>query len=230
MSETLIQSAVNVRYLMRDRKAAQYAVDTPELYRCVISNAQRLAAECGHGAEWIAGIATLTVGSLADITLLTTVEYRMIGRLRIAETQWQLDKLSLNEINDLRIGLTSSSSQGDPTAYAMWEDESQHVKIRLNTVPSTARTLDALRESVVPEAYTDATVLPFVSEFLRVIEKAAALELVAKLSMEEVQRIQLNLSVLPQWKEDVERGMHEERRRKARLQRRGYGVGMMAWR
>src|ERR1044071_9724925 len=135
-------------------------------------------------------------------------------------------RYSLAEINSMRTGIVAGSAgQGDPYAYALFEDETQVTKLRFGSVPGRVCSFDIERSALPATAYTDATVLPFVDSFLRVVEKATALELAAKQTQETLQRLGLNPSVFPLWQKDVTEGITAEKLRMARTLRRPYGVG-----
>lgn len=229
MSETLDTAAREVRYLLKDLTPSNPdgLLDT-DIYRALVRNAQRLASDVGQGEEWVTSIVTLTVGSLADYTLTesTTQEYMGITLMRIADTGRTIPRVSLPEIDSLRQGLISTSSQGDPYCFALWEDSSQAVKMRINSVPSVARTLDAMRSSVMPAAYTSTTTLPFVADFLQVVHKAAACELAASTPEDVLAKNAFDRGVLPKWEAEIKVGVLREKQRKHRIKRSGYGVGV----
>jgi len=74
-------------------------------------------------------------------------------------------------------------------------------------------------------AYTDSATLPFAESFLRVLEKATALELLAKMTDEDRVRLGLNPNVAAEWKPEIESGIRYERIRVQRMKRGTYGVG-----
>lgn len=225
MSETLATAAEGIRIDLRDTDPANYAVDTIELYRTIISNAQVLATRTGLGMAWATSAFTLIPGSLADYTL-PVGSYQRIAAIRIAATGLLLWKVGIDQIDVYRQGLIAGQTAGgDPSFFAMWEDASQLVNVRIDTVPSKARTVDVLRVLTPTTGYTDSTVLPFDDSFLSVVETASALELMQKMPQADRDRLGLNAEVSNNWQQVIADGIVSERARLAGIRRAPYGVG-----
>jgi hypothetical protein len=227
LSQTLAVTADKVRDLLNDNDKSNYAVATYfPLYRTIIAQAQQIAEKCRCGTTWTASAITSTAGSSADISLLSTYTYRAVTALRDTTYGKMLLRVSMDEVNQMRAGITSSTAaQGRPTHYAMWEDSAGLVWVRFNCVPSAAIAYDIAQSTVLPEGYTDATVLYLSPSLLRVVEHAAALELGMSMLPEEKQRLRLNKDVFQNWQRYVSEGIILEWTRLANLSRRPYGVG-----
>jgi len=227
VSATLSTTRQNVRYLLGDIRPSNYARSSQDLDRIILDKAVSLGSRVGLGLTWTASQVTLTAGSTADYTLsAATTQFDRIIAARINATGYTLRKVSFDHINSLREYLTSTTAgQGDPTAFALWEDATQVVNMRIDTVPSTARTIDFLRSTLPSQTVADSTTLPFSDLFLRTVEKAAALEAGLKTTQDERDRIKLNPEVFSKWQEDVERGLMDERARMAQIKAAPYGMG-----
>ena len=226
MSETLSTARTNVRYMLNDTEPSQFAVGGLKLDRIILNKSVELGARVGTGLDWATSGVTLTVGSLADYILEdATVWFERIIAARINATGNTLERVSFYEIQLEREGLISTTSQSDPTKFALWEDSTQKVRMRINTVPATARAIDFMRSTLPSRTVADATTLPFSDLMLVALEKASALEAASGFSDETRARLELAPALLQEWKQDVERLVVMEFERKASFERRNYAVG-----
>jgi hypothetical protein len=198
------------------------------MYRAIVANAQQIADKCRTSLVWTSAAFTTSVGSTADLTLSTSYVYRAITSIRDTTYGRMLDRLSLDEINQMRQGVISTTgAMGIPRAYAIWEASDQTVTIRLDTVPSVAIAYDIAQRTVLAGVYTDAATLSFSEGLLRVIERATAMELMAGMLPEDQQRLKLNPKVMEAWGIYVRDGIILEQQRQANLSRRPFGVGLV---
>lgn len=226
MSETLSTARINVRYMLNDVEPSNFAVSSMTLDRIILNKSVELGARVGTGLVWTASGVTLTVGSLSDYSLEDgAVQFERIVAGRINATGATMERVSFALINAAREGLISTASQADPTQFALWEDATQVVKMRVDTVPSTARTIDFMRSTLPLRTVADSTLLPFSNLMLVAVEKAAAVEAAAALPEEELARLRLGARVIGEWQQDVERILVSEFERQASFARRNYGVG-----
>lgn len=228
MSATLSVVRDGIYELMRDTNPFDRAVDPLTAARVIVHKAQEIGGRVGYGPEWVASAFTLVSGSLDDYNLPSALQYSQVQLMRIPATGLLIRRTSLEAVNRLRNGIvTGTGPGGDPTWFAIWEDASQVLKIRINTVPDQARQIDVFRSAIMASTYTDGTVLPFSDPLLRVIEKAVALELLASLTQEERSRLRLNPEVAELWAADVQTGIRLEQERRSRLRvatREPYGT------
>ena len=227
MSETLATAANNIRQKLHDTDPSRYAIDTPlTLYRIIIANAQRLASELNIGRYWISSAFTTSVNSTADYTLSSSAKYLNVYQIRDTYFGRLLTQCSLGEIETARYGITTSNLRaGDPLFFAMWEDNTQVVNIRLDRVPTRAVAMDVEVSALPSSTYTDATVLPFGDNFLRTVEYAAALEAAAGFTEDDIKRLKLGGRVLDLWASYVTEGRIAERKRLQQLSGHAVGVG-----
>jgi hypothetical protein len=218
MSETIATARDNVYELLQDTDPFNNSMDPVTLAHIIVDRAQALGARVGYGPQWLTTAFTLSVASQADYTLASGFEYHQVLELRMPELGRLLRKTSRAAVDRIREGLKSDTgSTGDPTWFAVWEDQAQATRIRIDTIPSVARTVDALVTRVAVTSYTDATVLPFSDTFLRVIEKDAALRVLAMLTKEERSRLRINPEIAELWSADIRSGIRSELERKSRI-------------
>ena len=206
MSETLVQALTNVLDLIHDYDVNNTFLDDVEMRKLIIARAQETGNELGLGHDWVASAFSLTPGSLADYELPTTVEYFEVLKLRIQETGQEVVKRSWDYIENARDGLTSSSGNGgDPSCFALRMDEENKVVVRIDTIPSTARTIDIFRSSLPASTYTDATVIPFGVVLLRGVEKSVAAEIIDRMDEAEMTMRKLTQKTAENYRADFER-------------------------
>ena len=235
MSETLTQAAGRIRRLLRDTEPANYAVDTPfEMYRTIVERAQALSLRAGLGKTITAAYFTSIAGSSADIQLASSTT-QMSGIFVVRDETYGhvLEPLSMVGIRHLREGqIATTSSQGSPRAYCIYENASNATMIRLDTIPTVAASYTVENKLLLTNtssggkdtSYAAGNVLSFTDNYLRTIEKATALELGQKIPPAELERIGLNPSVFSQWAKDVEDGVRGEQKRKFNTTASPFGV------
>lgn len=232
MSETLAAARVNVWELLREQDTNALFLDDFETAHLIMSRAQEVAGEMGLGHDWQLAAFTLTAGSLADydITNPTNSEFVEVLKLRIAEIGHEIDRVSWDEIEVMREGLISTTGNGgDPSYFALRMDDANNVTVRINTVPSLARTMDVLRSILPANTYTDATVLPFGSVLLRGIEKAVASEIIDRMPDQQLVMRKLSRATGQRYQADFERAKETEKSRLHRLKVAKREVGA-SWR
>lgn len=226
MSATLSATRVNVRHHLNDTALGNPAVSSLILDRIILNAAMHLGSKIGLSLVWTASQVTLTAGSLSDSTLgAATTQFDRIIAARINATGQIMEKVSFDEINRLRAGLTNTASQGDPQYFALWEDATQIVQMRIDTVPASARTIDFLRSSLPSRTVADATVLPFSDLMLPAIELASAAQAVIRLPQATLDHLKLDRGIVAEWKQQSNELVRQERERQDKIQRRGYAVG-----
>lgn len=243
MSQLVSTTKDKVRYLLRDRSPSDYVFSSDELDREIMSESMLVGSLLGLGPDWLTGKITLVIGSLNDYTLYetgaasdaTNWQFFAIHYARIAETGTTLPRVSWLEIQRAREGMiASSTSRGDPTRFAIWETtaygtpqliESQAVKIRFDTIPSDARTIDFYRSLLPDNRISDTTELPFSEPVLRGIEKTVAGNLLSKIAPALADKLGLDKSVAPQWQAEKLMAVVKEKERRSRLSAAPYAVG-----
>ena len=227
MSETLSVARRNVRQLLRDLNPTPFAFAGTEVDRALIASSLKVGSQIGLGFDWDTGVVTLTVGSTADYTLgAATTQWDRVILARIADTGETLEKVSVAEINEMREGLISTSGGGgDPSAFALWEDATQIVQMRIDTIPTAARTIDFLRSNMPSGTIADSTTLPFSDLGLRAVEFDAAAALAGKASQAILEKLGLGPGAVQVFASNYMDCMKEDRARRVNLTRRNYGVG-----
>lgn len=229
MSETLATARQNVYYKLNDpgpSRRVDFGLGSPRVDRVILDVAMRLGPRVGMGLVWTASQVTLTAGSLADYTLsAATTQFDRIIAARINATGETLERVSFLEVNGMREGLTSTGSQGDPTAFALWEDATQIVNMRVNTVPIASRTIDFLRSTMPSRTVADATTLPFSDLMLSAVESEAAGVLLDGMPADKAAELRIDKAFAGTLHGDALSAMKQERERLDRLQRKGYAVG-----
>lgn len=230
MSETLAVAATNVRILLRDRTPANYAVDTPlELFHAIVERAQALSLEAGLGRTVTATAFASVAGSAADIQI-TSLYYGGIFAVRDELYGTVLQPMTMADLMALREGtIATSPAQGIPQAYAIYESAAGATLIRFDCVPNAAQNYTVENEALITTSYTAGKVLSFSDNFLRVIEKATALELAQKLPADVLERNRLSPRVTEQWARDVAAGIRAEKQRKFNTTGAPFGTEVGAW-
>jgi hypothetical protein len=223
MSETIATASYNVRRALNDDNPSRYSIDSTTLSYLIVTKAQELAAECGTAHTWVTTAFTLTVNSLTDYTLPTSVEYGTVELMRIPATGQTMQGVSMPVINAMREGLiTGARGGGDPRYYCIYEDEPAAasvtaVKVRINTVPNVARDIDVYRSRIPSSTYTDATVLPFHELLCRAIERAVAMECLARMTVQQRAERMLGEDLPGVWGRDILEDIRREKYRQASM-------------
>jgi hypothetical protein len=175
-----------------------------------------MAQEIGLGPVWVTGAVTL-VASDFDYTLPTTMEYNRVVAVQLNSQEWLLERVTPLELKAMQDG--PGSSEGTPTHYALYEDDSQQVNIWMYPTPNEADTLNILRSRVPASLTTDATVIPFSIPLLRALEKQVALESMLMMDPEERQKRKAALDQGPKWEKEAARALKLEKVRFGNLKR-----------
>lgn len=240
MSVQLGPLRYNIRRRLGDTDPADYAIPTRSLDRIIISKLKDVAEEAGIAYSWGTTV-SVTADSLDDIEISTNAEHWNVLQARDQATGYMLQKRSLQEINAIRDGLTSTTlAPTDPRFFAIYEEVGNSIEplqktyLRLDCVPRQNTTLELLRQ-VLPSpttgtwVFTDATLLTISEPLATVLEKAAASESAKWMGEEKRQRIGLGSEVITQWDKDVLRGILLEQSRQNGMKRGPYGVRFTAW-
>jgi hypothetical protein len=231
MSATLSATRVNVLYRLTGSGAPSSDVPAMKLDRIILDKAMELGALVGLGLVWTESQVTLTANSLADYSLgAATTQFHQIVAARINATGQTMEKVTFDEINRLREGMTVASGTGDPFRFALWEDATQIVRMRIDSVPTLARTIDFMRSALPSRTVADSTTLPFSDLMLVALEEASAAKAAAGLDDETAARLKLGAGVIGEWKSDSARIVALEAGRLNALRRRPYGVGAIVGR
>jgi hypothetical protein len=227
MSETVAAARVNIRYHLNDTEPGNFAISSMALDRIILNQSVLLGARVGTGAVWTESVVTLTANSLADYTLGSPTQMALVATARINATGQTMERVSFDEINAMREGMTSTSQNvGDPQYFALWETTTPSVKMRINSVPSAARTIDFLISTMPVRTVSDTTTLPFSDLLLAALEYKCAALAVKRMPAAVIERLNIAQGVVEDWQALAESAIRQDRERQDRIARRGYGVGV----
>jgi hypothetical protein len=216
MSETLAVARRNVRLMTDDMDPNDYATDSERLNLLIDNRMQLMAQEVGLGPVWVAGAVTLVSGTFAYL-LPATMEYNRVVAVQLNSLEWLLERVTTLELKAMQDG--PGTITGDPTQYALYEDDTQVVNIWMFPTPNEADTLNILRSRVPANLTTDATLIPFSAPLLRCLEKSVAVESVLLMDPEERQKRKATLDQAPKWEKEVARAIKLEKVRFGNLKR-----------
>lgn len=230
MSETYATAAQNIRRLIGDNDLGATVFDTPfDIYGLLTPKMQQMAARAGHGQTWSAGLFSCVAGSPADVNLSASIQFAQILEVRDPVNGRPLTRISMEEIERLRLGIiASSNTQSDPMFVAFYEDVDQKLYARFDTVPVRAIAYDVLRSAIPTTGYLDTTTIPLCEEFCRGLEFAVAGLLLKRASKEQLARLSITPAFADECKIAEETGIRMEAFRLGNLTRRPWGVGAVA--
>lgn len=228
MSVTVATVAKDVRRLIDDQNMADLAVSVDRLQELIGREAQIVGAAVGLNNDWVANAVTLVV-NISDYQLPTTVQYWQVVGLWRNRDGVELSHLPLEIVQALREGTTAP--QGEPQAFAMWEDYSgttRRVTIRLDANPTSTeagKTLNLMRSPLpqrIGAGLIDVTVnLPFSALGVAALAYRVAAHCAAMMSPQQREARQIGLEAVPGWRESAASAMEDERIRIYRLKHSG---------
>jgi len=234
MSQTLAQLTLGVRALLKDFDNPPEVDGPVQIYRSLVRNAQIFGEDARGPRIWATNYVTSVANSLGDLTfpVLTSTAYQAIEEIRDPENAKPLSRIRPEEIDWLRRGIRSGTSgQGDPIAYALWEDAANVVTLRWDRVPSRAIRYDVAYRGTVPELMTDSTAIDMAAPLLHALEAATAIDLYSSLSTDAKTRLGLPSTpadsrlLLEAWTRVRDSAIARERFRKDNMSGRPYGAG-----
>lgn len=205
MSATLSATAARVRRRIRDEDPANYAVFSDLMAELIAGKLLRVGIAIGYRPSWQTGVATLTVGSQADVSLAwaNSAQGERVIALKLAALGstpgYLLDPAPWEEIEAVRQNWTSDTGRSDPVRYHLFEDSAQASKVRLDAIPTRAYTVDALVGLMPVRAYTDATTLPFSENALVALELMCASDGLRLMRASDLQKRELNPALAEMW-------------------------------
>lgn len=223
MSSTAGDAIKNIRALLNDQVGSRY-VRTNEQVRNVMSNQMQLIASDTYGGltkqttacTLSAGTDTYTVAPSA-----TRIIYSVVALIRVSDL-YPLRKIPFDTM--LEFKRATAAATGKPDRYAIYEDDSQVVKVVLYPTPSSTDTLDAWYMDL-PDALTaDSSVIPFGTFGVKAVELLTAAEITASMSDEDLAACKLSPAIAQKWQADGQRFLALERERTARVSSSGAGV------
>lgn len=215
MSATLAATRSNVKRIIGDVTPSNPAAGDDQYDRAIEGNMHFIGNQVGMGQAWVTSAITLVSGTY-DYTLPGSVEYAQILDLRLVSQGWMLTRVTLEQMELLRRGPAANQSQGDPTRYALWEDASQGVNVRLWQQPNKIDTIDLLRSVIPAVLSTETSSIPFSMSLLRVLERFAAVEIVSGMTDESLAIAKKTRGVISVWEKMAERMLVKEQERISR--------------
>lgn len=194
-------------------------IDSDGIRKAITNNVAVIAKEIGLGPAWLTpGISLVT--NAMDYTLPAGVEYDQVLSLVYTTDKWPLQKVSRDEILNLRAGVQNST--GRRFEYAMYPDASGLVQVMFGRFPQKAEGIDVLASTVpVPWNAGDAVVpnIPFSTTAVRALEYLAAAEYGAAFGPDRIVALNINPNVFKTWQDKAMELIRQERLTVIRLKR-----------
>ena len=223
MSSTAGDAIKNIRALLNDQVGSRY-VRTNEQVRNIMSNQMQLIASDTYGGltkqatacTLVAGTDTYTVAPSA-----TRIIYSVVALIRNSDL-YPLRKIPFDAM--LEFKRNTAAATGKPDRYAIYEDDSQLVKVVLYPTPSATDTLDAWYMDLPDPLTSDSSVIPFGTFGVKAVELLAAAEIAAGMTEEDLAACKLSAAAAQKWQADGQRFLALERERTARIAQSGGSV------
>ena len=163
-----------------------------------------------------AGVDTYTVAPSA-----TRIIYAVVALIRASDL-FVLRKVPFDAM--LEFKRSTAAATGKPDRYAIYEDDSQVVKVVLYPTPSSTDTLDAWYMDLPDALTTDSSVIPFGTFGVKALELLTAAELSASMTPEDLAACKLSPAIPAKWQADGQKFLALERERTARVSQAGAGI------
>ena len=223
MSSTAGDAIKNVRALLNDQVGSRY-VRTNEQVRNVMTNQmQMMAADTYDGLTKQTTACTLVVGTdtyTVDPST-TRVLYSVVALIRASDL-FPLRKIPFDAM--LEAKRATQAATGKPDRYAIYEDDSQVVKVILYPTPGAVDTLTAWYMDLPDPLTTDASVIPFGTFGVKALELLTAAEVAASMTEEDLATCKLSPAIAAKWQADGKKMLQLESERTARLTHSGSGI------
>lgn len=214
MSETRAVIRDEIRQMLSDNSSDNPAWTDERINRAITRHMRIIGNEVLMGKAWVTSAVTTVVGT-ADYTLPTGVEYAQILSLKLLPFNSYLRPQTIEWIELARQGATLG--QGIPNAYALWEDTSQVVNLRLWPIPNAIYTID-LERSIIPGALTsDSATVPFSENLIIGLEYRVAAEMAGIGTDEQLQVAGLGPNAGAAFSSMAEQVIRRERERISRV-------------
>ncbi len=216
MSNTLLQVEDRIRAMLRDVNPDLPAVVSSQLRPLISARVQTMPG-VEFGEAWTDSFLALVAGT-EDYTLsaLTLTNIRV---LRLHSSKVELERVSMERMTGYKQG--TSVSSGDPTCYAVWEDTTPNVKIRLFPTPWQTDALDKFGAVIPTEVVNDADVIPFPTDMLRALEYMVAVTALGTLTPEKAQALGVSPTTSGTFAEMGREALYWAKVRRNRMQRMG---------
>lgn len=216
MSETRLVCETAARVLIDDLDPAVYGTSNERLHEIVKHEAQRIARRVGLGEAWVSAAISLDTTS-RDFQLPASVQYANVQHLILDSRNWPLRKVPMETMNGHYMGFTPFTSiKGIPYRYAMWEDTTSTVNIRIFPVSVASDSITIFTRNQQAVLSADADLIPFSHDLLRTLEKSVAVKM-WKSSTPDHRKV--SPEFVADLESEVEEGMAQERVRLIRMKR-----------
>lgn len=214
MSETRAVVREEIRLMLGDTSSSDSSFSNEQINRAIQRHMRLIGNEVLQGQAWVTSAIT-TVAGTSDYTFPSGVEYAQILTLKLQPYNAVLRPVTLEWIELSRQGTTLG--QGVPYTYAIWEDTSQTVNLRLWPVPNAVYTID-LERSIIPAALTaETSTLPFSENLITALEYRVAGELLAHADDNVMKQLGIGPMLIQSYQQTADRAMRKERERLSRL-------------
>lgn len=220
MSSTASAALANVRALLNEQVGSRFTRNNEQV-RKIMSNMMQLVAAESYGGltkqttacTLVAGTDTYTVAPSAS-----SVMDSVVALVRVSD-KMPLRKVAFDDMLELKRG--NSAAQGKPDRYALYEDDSQVVKVVVHPTPGEADTLDAWYTDLPTELTDDSSTIPLGPYGVKALELLTAAELVTMMTDEELAANRLRPEIAGKWNDTGRRMLDLERNRTARVAQAG---------
>jgi hypothetical protein len=197
MSQSVTQTHYNVRLLIDDVDADQYAISIPKM-SVIIAKAVQLIAVRSYQSLSAAPTSLALVAGTTDYSLAASPT--AIRQVILNSDGVPLDRIPLEQLNEMfRQDTAVSAGRGIPRYYAVYDVNNPAsgadttCKIRVGPTPSAADSLKIYYD-LIPTRNTGnyienaAAVIPFSPPLVSAVESTAAAECVASMDDDDIKR------------------------------------------